>query len=55
MVLPRTMMFARQMREVNKAWKRLKVKGVGKTIAGAKINMESKQSIYEKISKVCIN
>ena len=40
------MAFAR--REVSEAWKRLRVKSVGKTIAGAKINIESKQCTNEK-------
>ena len=46
MVLPRALACVR--REVSKAWKRLKVKNVDKTIAGAKINIESKQCTNEK-------
>ena len=34
--------------EVSEAWKRLKVKGVGKTVAGAIINIESRQGTNEK-------
>ena len=45
--------------EVSEAWKRLKVKSVGKTIAGAKIYIESKQcklkTTNKKNCKDCIN
>ena len=50
-VLPRAIAFAR--RKVSEAWKRLKITGVGKTIAEAKI--KSKQDTSEKISKDGIN
>ena len=41
------MAFARW--EVSEAWKKLKVKSVSKMIAVAKINIESKQRINEKL------
>ena len=46
MVLSRALAFER--REVIEAWKRLKVKSVGKTIAGAK-NIELKHCTNEKM------
>ena len=45
MALPRDMAFAR--RKVSEAWKRLKVNGVSKAIAEAKINTQSKQGTNE--------
>ena len=39
-ILPRTMTFARW--KVSKAWKRLKVTGVSKRLAGAKISIKVK-------------
>ena len=53
MVLPRAILF--ESREVSEAWKRLKAKSVDKTIAGAKINIKSKQGTNENISKDSIN
>ena len=40
------MAFARW--KVSEAWKRLKVKSGGKTIAGGKINIQAKQGTNEK-------
>ena len=45
-MLSRAMAFVRL--EVSEAWKRPKVKNVGKTVAGAKINIESKRCTNEK-------